>query len=138
MDQSRREALKKLGIGTGVAWAAPAVTVLVVPTHAQATSSSGGSTVYTIAYLDNSGNADGTYTFQPSNALSVGDSGTAPITVTQGNLGPVTTVVYAVVAIGSATPSGFNSNSLLASSPTNGSATISPTISGADVYVRET
>lgn len=40
VNKSRREALKKLGIGTGVAWAAPAVTVLVVPTHAQATSSS--------------------------------------------------------------------------------------------------
>ena len=41
MDQSRRNALKKLGVGTSVAWAAPAVTVLVVPQHAHATSSSG-------------------------------------------------------------------------------------------------
>ena len=43
MTQSRRDALKKLGIGTGVAWSAPAVTALVVPQHATAASSSSSS-----------------------------------------------------------------------------------------------
>ena len=48
MDQSRRDALKKLGIATGVGavatteWAKPVVNALVVPAHAQTTSGSGG------------------------------------------------------------------------------------------------
>lgn len=43
IDEGRRNALKKLGIGTGAVYVAPTVTALVVPTHATATSSSGGS-----------------------------------------------------------------------------------------------
>jgi hypothetical protein len=38
MNESRRDALKKLGLTTGAVWAAPAVTSLVVPRHASATS----------------------------------------------------------------------------------------------------
>ena len=37
---TRRSALKKLGLGTGAVYVAPAVTALVVPQHATATSSS--------------------------------------------------------------------------------------------------
>jgi hypothetical protein len=36
--ESRRNAIKKLGITSGAAWVAPAVTALVVPKHASATS----------------------------------------------------------------------------------------------------
>ena len=48
MDQSRRDALKKLGLATGVGavatteWAKPVVNALVVPAHAQTTSGSSG------------------------------------------------------------------------------------------------
>ena len=38
MEESRRSALKKVGLATGAVWAAPAVTSLVVPRHASATS----------------------------------------------------------------------------------------------------
>ena len=60
MDQSRRDALKKLGIGTGAAWAAPAVTVLVVPQHAHATSSS-----------SSSASAVGTYSFPAGGQVTI-------------------------------------------------------------------
>lgn len=45
MNDSRRKALKKLGLTSGAIWAAPVVTGLVVPQHATATSVSGGSGV---------------------------------------------------------------------------------------------
>jgi len=38
MEESRRSALKKLGLTTGAVWAAPVVTSLIVPKHAAATS----------------------------------------------------------------------------------------------------
>jgi len=41
-NESRRDALKKLGLGAGAVYVAPAVTALVVPRHASATSVSGG------------------------------------------------------------------------------------------------
>lgn len=43
INEGRRSALKKLGLGTGAVYVAPAVTALVVPRHATATSSSGSS-----------------------------------------------------------------------------------------------
>jgi hypothetical protein len=48
IDQSRRDALKKLGIATGVGaaatteWAKPVVNSIIVPAHAQTTSGSSG------------------------------------------------------------------------------------------------
>ena len=42
-NESRRSALKKLGLGTGAVYVAPAVTALVVPKHATATSTSSSS-----------------------------------------------------------------------------------------------
>jgi hypothetical protein len=43
VNESRRSALKKLGLGTSAVYVAPAVTALVVPQHATATSSSSSS-----------------------------------------------------------------------------------------------
>ncbi len=39
IDKPRRDSVKKLGVAAGAAWVAPAVTSLVVPRHASATSS---------------------------------------------------------------------------------------------------
>ena len=54
---TRRSALKKLGITSGAAWIAPTVATLVVPKHATATSSSsssGGLTAPNIADISTS------------------------------------------------------------------------------------
>ena len=45
MEESRRSALKKLGLTTGAVWAAPAISSLIVPSHAAATSISSSSSV---------------------------------------------------------------------------------------------
>ena len=47
VNKGRRSALKKLGLTTGAVYVAPAVTALVVPQHATATSSSSGGTTPT-------------------------------------------------------------------------------------------
>ena len=45
---TRRSALKKLGLGTGAVYVAPAVTALMVPQHATATSTTSGATTAAI------------------------------------------------------------------------------------------
>ena len=50
MEESRRSALKKLGLTTGAVWAAPAISSLIVPSHAAATSISSSSSVV-VEYL---------------------------------------------------------------------------------------
>ena len=54
VNEGRRSALKKLGLTTGAVYVAPAVTALVVPQHATATSSSGssGGSTYTELRID--------------------------------------------------------------------------------------
>ena len=78
VNEGRRSALKKLGLGTGAVYVAPAVTALVVPQHATATSSSGSSsTSLVIVSQPISGFID----IQFDSSLNYSSSNTVTITV---------------------------------------------------------
>ena len=122
VNEGRRSALKKLGLTTGAVYVAPAVTALVVPQHATATSSSSSSVTASTVAQASTGVFDVTFTLAsaitpPSSATLVIDGiggSFANITLAYDLFGSTSTSLHYVnsTSVGSGATSGTDTYTL--------------------------